>query len=750
MMYKFLTIALLLSGATALAQTEPPIQVGQWRSHYANASGQCIALAADDDVLVGGESALMQYFDEYKSVEAFDRVSGLSDIDITQVYYDTESDESYIFYKNSNIDVVSKSDVTNLPYILNSPVTSNKTINEVMRSGDYLYLSAGLGIIVLDMPRKEIKETYTIQATGEPEVKSSCIIGNQIYTSTADGIYLGDLSTNLNNYSNWTQAFGAQSPKLLVLNAKLHYFVDSLIISYEGGVHDTVAAMDSSYAVVDAYVQGADMYIIGQNPEYDNKIYKLSAGNISEVIFNDRVFRPNGIVVSPSGIIYISDYWRGLCRIESGNFTLHVPSGPNTNSFYDIYFSDHVMYCPSGSVDLAYNGRYNRDGLKIFADDKWSFVNEKNNPSLFSFLDMMCVARDPNSGSVYVGSWGGGLLELRSDGSQEIYNDGFFTTMFGGARITSMVMDESNNLWMTNFGNSMKGLNCKDAEGNFINYNYNKGIGLGPITIDQAGQLWMIEPASGALHCYDPAGTIDDVSDDRQSGFISGLSGGARCMEVTQDGELWIGTDNGISIIPCPESYIGGNCAVELRVVNYDGIINGYLFNDQIINTICVDGANRKWIGTENGAWLITEDAEQILLNFDKSNSPLPTSAVKCISVNPDNGEVFFATEAGLISYRGDATQGIDENKNSLLVFPNPVQPSYSGNIAIRGVPTNAQVRITDAKGQLVYQTQAEGGQANWNGYTYTGKKAHSGVYIVYALSADGQLRTSTKFVIME
>jgi FlgD Ig-like domain len=61
----------------------------------------------------------------------------------------------------------------------------------------------------------------------------------------------------------------------------------------------------------------------------------------------------------------------------------------------------------------------------------------------------------------------------------------------------------------------------------------------------------------------------------------------------------------------------------------------------------------------------------------------------------------------------------------------------------------NADVRITDVAGQLVYRTKALGGQAIWDGNTYTGYRPQSGVYYVLATSADGGLTQKTKFIFM-
>jgi hypothetical protein len=185
-----------------------------------------------------------------------------------------------------------------------------------------------------------------------------------------------------------------------------------------------------------------------------------------------------------------------------------------------------------------------------------------------------------------------------------------------------------------------------------------------------------------------------------------------------------------------------------LKIVKYDADA-GLLFQGENIKSIATDGANNKWIGSENGVWLINDDAEKILQRFTTDNSPLPSNSIRKILVHPISGEVFIATEQGLVSFRGDATEGAASN-DDILVFPNPVPSNFEGTIAIKGLVTNADVRITDVSGQLVFRTKAQGGQAVWNGKNYTGFRPRSGVYYVFVTNEDGSETKTTKFIYNE
>ena len=208
-------------------------------------------------------------------------------------------------------------------------------------------------------------------------------------------------------------------------------------------------------------------------------------------------------------------------------------------------------------------------------------------------------------------------------------------------------------------------------------------------------------------------------------------------MAKDKNGFIWIGTNDGIGIIQCLENVFSSQgCDAVLPVVQQGGF-NQYLFNGEEVRSIAVDGADRKWVATKNGVWLINPEGDKVIYRFTEENSPLLSNDVKRIAIDGKTGEAFFATANGICSFRSTATEG-DETNNNVMVFPNPVPPGYNGTIAIRGLVNNAIVKITELDGRLVYQTRALGGQAIWDGKDYRGRKISSGVYLVL-VSDDGR-----------
>ena len=116
------------------------------------------------------------------------------------------------------------------------------------------------------------------------------------------------------------------------------------------------------------------------------------------------------------------------------------------------------------------------------------------------------------------------------------------------------------------------------------------------------------------------------------------------------------------------------------------------------------------------------------------------------IAIDPNNGEVFIGTEKGLLSYRSDATIGAN-TQNNTTVFPNPVREDYHGLIAINGLITDANVKITDIKSNIVFETFAQGGQATWNGLTQDGNRVQTGVYLVFSSDINGEEKIVSKIL---
>jgi ligand-binding sensor domain-containing protein len=252
--------------------------------------------------------------------------------------------------------------------------------------------------------------------------------------------------------------------------------------------------------------------------------------------------------------------------------------------------------------------------------------------------------------------------------------------------------------------------------------------GINKMFINQQGQAWMIAPKYQGIMVYNPNASgekwriLNTYNNNLPSSTVTS-------MMDDQNGTMWVGTNNGIGLFDCNEI---STCKAYLPQIKNNNGFAGLLFQKENVNCIIADGANRKWVGTNNGTWLLSNDGTEIIERFTKNNSPLPNDTIRQIIIAPTTGEVFFNTAQQMASYRSTATSGATTMKQ-INIFPNPVSPNYNGPIAMRGLVENAMVKITSLSGKLVYQTRALGGQAIWDGKTYDGNKVATGVYLVFA-----------------
>ena len=163
-----------------------------------------------------------------------------------------------------------------------------------------------------------------------------------------------------------------------------------------------------------------------------------------------------------------------------------------------------------------------------------------------------------------------------------------------------------------------------------------------------------------------------------------------------------------------------------------------FLFNGQNINDVKYNGAGHLWISTSEGVFLYNKEVSQQIVSFNTTNSPLLSSDITKIGINEDNGEVLFYTPEGIFVYYDAATTASSSQSDNVSIYPNPVNPNYSGNVTIRGLVRNANVKITDISGNLVYELDAEGGTAIWDTKLLNGSRAKTGVYLLFSSNEDG------------
>jgi Tfp pilus assembly protein FimT len=421
------------------------------------------------------------------------------------------------------------------------------------------------------------------------------------------------------------------------------------------------------------------------------------------------------------------------------------------------------LYIAPGGRDNSYVPLYNQGHFYLFDNTNWFNTNVS---STFTFFDIVTIAIDPaDSKRIYAGSWGNGLAQFYDGTLVEKYDESNSTLAHHTAssntdiRVGGTAYDNNGNLWVVNTHNN----NCLSKKSGDTWTGYNISIAnesdLGQLIIDRNDQKWILmrytnQNPNGIL-VFSDKGTVTTADDEsRLLNFSAGNGGipGNNVYAIAEDrnGQIWVGTEKGVGVFYSPENmFVAGQNIDAQQILVQQGSYYQYLLENEMVTAIAVDGANQKWIGTDRGGvFLFSPDGTTQIYHFTIDNSPLFSNRITAIAINPLTGEVFFATDKGILSFKSTATEG-QVGFSDVYAYPNPVKEGYTGYIAVKGLIADAEVKITDISGTLIFATKALGGQAIWDGKNFSGQRAKTGVYLVFASNESGSDKIVTKILII-
>lgn len=731
-------------------KAQPPI--GFWREHlpYQNT----IQVLQGNKLYCATQYSVFS-IDNAGELQRYSKVTGLNDIGVNCIGWDDATQQLIIAYKNSNVDVLKNDVVKNIGDIKRSSVTGNKTINSIYCKAGLAYLSTGLGIVIANLNKYEIKDTWIIGNNGNQiNINSITSDAAYYYAATAEGLKRAAINaSNLSNFSAWQNLSGFNGLPNGIVNNVLNcnntivlQKNDSLFI--QNGSSWNLLYADVNWPIVSINSAENKILVAQRAASGASRVIQLNTnGTIEKVLTQPGIISFPKFATLSSGVIWTADYFGGLSKYTT-SFERFIPNGALGSVSGTMVFNNNILYAAAGSVNDAWNYQYNRDGIFTYKDGSWSYEGYFTKPVFDSVLDFITLTADTRDNSLWAGSYGGGLVNLK-DNAVTIYkkNNSTLQAAIGDPnsyRVSGLAFDNNNNLWIANYA-APQNLQVRKADGTFkaftIPFSHFENA-ISQLVVDDANQVWAVSPRGNGVFCYNYGNSIDALNDDRWKYFRAGNTSGnlpsnnVFCIAKDKNGFIWIGTDKGIAVVQCATDVFQNNCNAVWPIVQQDAFA-GYLFQDQQVQCIAVDAANRKWVGTTKGLWLVSADGDKIIYQFTEDNSPLLSNDVKQLSINPLTGELFIATFNGVCSFRSTATEPVNTMSN-VLVFPNPVPPNFSGTIAIRGLVNNANVKIAEPNGRLVFETRALGGQAVWNGKNYKGEKVASGVYLVLIRDDEG------------
>lgn len=753
------TATLLFATQGAMAQMGVPM--GQWRTHFAYNNTRLLALSGSKVyALSGGVLYSLDKADE--SIETYSKVSGLSDNGICLIKYFDERNFLLIAYENGNLDLYfdTQDEIVNINDILKKNIVASKSMRDAILHENFLYIAMPFGIVKVNLDKDEIADTYYMQTDSDEyyDVKSLAVVGSEFWAVTDDSIFRAKSSgVNLANFQNWSALQGVPTGKnqaglalgdnfyLLKQNGKLYDFYGNSWLASENGVVSI-----SEYKGVLAISKNSSVII----PEKSIALPLKPA-----MALCDR----------SADKLWVAGRQKGIYSVDLADNLLtnsYKPFGPAIDEIWRIRWGGGRMFAVQGgrwAVPFGITGR-----VMIFDGFHWTEITP-DELSLFPFAqphDFVDIAIDPKDNThFWIASSGTGVMEFKQDKPCLDFN---WTTAQIDNQVENAVFDHQGSLWIANPKSQyyIKRIDCHQG-----NYSVAPIANVNPAGVYATSEL-IIDPLQSRYKYLVMARgdtkvvVLDDnntpeTSDDRlavlsqfrdQDGKPFSADFFLSADYDRESGALWVGTNSGPVILPNPKrSFDDPDYRVQrIKISRNDGTSYAdYLLENEVINALAIDGNNRKWLGTESsGVYLLSPDGTQEIYHFTQENSPLLSNFVRNISINHSTGEVFFATNKGLISFQADATEP-QGSYSSLHAFPNPVRPDYDGDITIKGLAEGSVVKILDTRGSVVFETYVRGGSAVWQGRLPNGQRVASGVYTAVCITADKARHSSVKILVV-
>ena len=765
----------------AVSDAQSDVAVGGWKIYPNFSAGRDVDII-DNHLFYASQSGIMRINLQDNSMSSITRIEGMSDVGIQCMKANQSTKTVVICYANSNIDLYQNGRITNIPDLYNKQISGIKTIYAIFTHDKYAYLACGFGIVVVDLKKKIISDSWMFRQNNQDFLVKDIAITQDgtIYAATNHALLKNTITnSNIKNFATWEKINSINTPnndcflQIADVNNRLFLLktdttatgIGNAIYSYNNNMweKDTSFTFDEqseSYfeylflcssrgkLIIGCHTEIRSFFINPDNSIGVNGIYNWAYGGASAVHGAD-----NAMYAA------LSSY--GLYRGKEKEVFYYNLQGPANGAVT-------AMDWKNGKLATVHNRSHNwtlqsSGGQVSFLQDNSWFATDifYNNNHIHDVFGVVVAPYD--SSVVFAASFEQGLLEYKDNNLVMLYektNSSLDTCEGGTFRTTSPIFDKYNNLWLGNWGANLA-IAVRMNEGNWRSFSVPFGgiRYVEKIFVDSRNVLWLICQKESRLVLFNPNGTPANTADDQWANLNLNLpedKGTFKylyCIAEDKDDKnkkMWLGTDKGLKYYSNPSKLLENPDILPEPVFVTKDSLTELLLSSESIRCIKIDGGNRKWIGTDNsGVYLLSVDCKKEIFHFTTENSPLLSNTIHHIEIDGETGEVYFGTEKGLISFRYTATDP-KEQYEELKIFPNPVRETFRGYISIEGLKENSEVKITDAQGGLVYRTTSNGGTAAWDGIRFDGRKAATGVYFVFVCDETGKERIAGKILFIK
>ena len=694
------------------------------------------------------------------SLTTFTSVNDVKPDEVTAIIQ-TSNNHTLVGNKNGLIILIKPDGSTfnKVDIITDVPVpANNKRINDFYEYDGKVYVSTQYGISVIKLSNFEIESNFYIGSAGEfLDVLQTTVHNGEIFAVTRTQGIKKALLTNpfLYDFSQWSVFNSSFWISIATFNNQL------VAMNTDGYTYKFVGTLPQQFSnqVSGGLKLRTDSVYLTISHQSQILVYNQSLSLVS-IVYQIPDF-PDSFTcaITKNDKLYIGTRKNGFFETTVINptiFTNMSPNGPIEDYSFRVKKTTNDLWLTHGSFDRTYNPDMKLQGISVF--NKNSGWTKIPSTELSGAVSLGAIVENPrNATDVFVCSGHDGLLRFTNKTDVQVYDETNNLESVGGfpgyisVRINGLKHDRDGGLWITNaFVNN--GLKVLKSNNTWQSYNLSTVLQnttnerYGNLDIDKNGTKWVATLSNG-FYGFNENYSNKFIVVNEENGNLP--SNDVRCVAVDNRNQLWIGTFKGLRILSSVDKFVTESELSTTNIVIQEGDLAQELFYQQVIQDIKVDGSNNKWVSiADAGVFQVSPNGQTTLRRFTKENSPLPSNNVFDIDIDEVTGEVFFATDKGLVSYLGTSTRG-DDNLENVYAYPNPVRPGYSGTVKISGLMDKVNLKITDIEGNLVFETTSSGGTVEWDTTAFGKYKVASGVYMVFVTSSDAAETTVKKIMVV-
>lgn len=722
-------------------------QTSKWSDLFSY--NNVLKIREDGDRLVAAtENGIFYYYPGTGEIKKLSKANGLHEVKISAFDYNATTQTGIVGYQNGSMDVITPNGVF---LIIDIPLANgyngSKRINDISINGDKAIISAGYGVSIFNVTKREFGDTAFFSAGGTYEAVNSAVEkDNTVYVATDKGIKFHPINATFALYSEWnTNIIFSGSFKKIDATGGTIAFADATQVRYGSGTSFSTIPGTFS-AIQDIKVTNNQIVVTDQT-----QVYVYGTNGIQQNNFNAEELINTAIVYNNQ--LFTGTRFSGIYNEQKSSFR---PDGPYNNLSYKISLLNNQIWVSTGGRS-SYNEALRPDmGYYHYNGTNWIYPEYFKTNNQFNILDVVPNPSKPSEifFTNYYFSGNKGIYKMDNNEFVKSYslNPGNVYV----DQPVGCVFDSNNELFCSASGidgTLGAGFYYYDKSNDkFISKNLNvSNNAQKPLIKDKI--LYIPVPRVGGLIMYDYNNTPSSFSDDKFKLITKDNNlqvSQVYSVNVDNNDDVWIGTKEGLRILSNPKAAIlESNPQTDPIIIEQNGI-GEELFKDAEILQIAVDSGNQKWISIGGGGvFYISSSGDKTIYHFTKSNSPLPNDIVTDVKIDEKTGKVYFVTTDGIVVYQGDVTE-VTSNFGNVLVYPNPVvYAQYKGNVRMRGLAQKTNIRITDAAGNLVHSAVANGGYFEWNLNNQRGVRVASGIYYVLMTNEDGTDTATAKIAVV-